>query len=179
MQLKISRNFIACQWALHFFTCKKQLNTYNRQIQTVNHLNNNNVIMKKLTLLAIAIYLLSATNANASNRLYADNTLEASDGFVWDWSIGAGYFIDKHYLQGVEYQNGFELNINLAINYDKFYFDIDHGSVTTTSPITRLPLLPRLAYAIRRDSLRDASDTARRAYRYFFCGERSLSCKTW
>ena len=86
--------------------------------------------MKKLSLLAIVIYLLSATNANASNRLYADNTLEASEGFVWDWSIGTGYFIDKHYLRGVEYQNGFELNINLAINYDKFYFDLDHSQLS-------------------------------------------------
>ena len=86
--------------------------------------------MNKLTITLLFIAILVSAPSQASNRLYADNTLEASDGFTWDWSFGAGYYIDKHYLQGVDYQDGLELNINIAINYDKFYFDVDNSQLS-------------------------------------------------
>lgn len=86
--------------------------------------------MNKITISLLILSTLLATPCLASNRLYADNTLEASDGFTWDWSFGAGYYVDKHYLQGVDYQDGFELNINVAINYDKFYFDVDNSQLS-------------------------------------------------
>lgn len=85
----------------------------------------------KLSHLTLCIFCLIASyNTTASNRLYADNTLEESEGFSWDWNFGAGYFVDKHHLTGVGYHDGLELNINIAVNYDKFYFDVDNSQLS-------------------------------------------------
>ncbi len=50
----------------------------------------------------------------ASNRYYADNTLKPTNGFAWDWSAGAGYYIEDSYLVGMDsYNDGLELDLNL------------------------------------------------------------------
>ena len=68
-----------------------------------------------------------STPSLASNRYYADNTLEPTQGFAWDWSAGAGFYIEDSYLVGIEsYDKGVELDLSLAISYDRFYLDFDH-----------------------------------------------------
>ncbi|GAA69547.1 MULTISPECIES: MipA/OmpV family protein [Pseudoalteromonas] len=67
----------------------------------------------------------------ASNRYYADNTLEPTQGFAWDWSAGAGFYIEDSYLVGIEsYDKGVELDLSLAVSYDKFYLDFDHNQLS-------------------------------------------------
>lgn len=67
----------------------------------------------------------------ASNRYYADNTLEPSSGFAWDWSAGAGYYIEDSYLIGMDsYDDGLEIDLNLAMSYDNFYLDIDQSQLS-------------------------------------------------
>ncbi len=81
-------------------------------------------------LILLLSLLLACQQAVASNRFYADNQLEPTDGFAWDWSFGAGYYIDKHYLAGVEYDDGLELDVNIALSYDRFYLDIDNSQLS-------------------------------------------------
>ncbi|WP_231616508.1 MipA/OmpV family protein [Pseudoalteromonas sp. SWN29] len=67
----------------------------------------------------------------ASNRYYADNTLEPTQGFAWDWSAGAGFYIEDSYLVGIEsYDKGTEIDLSLAVSYDKFYLDFDHNQLS-------------------------------------------------
>ena len=57
-----------------------------------------------------------STTSMASNRYYADNTLEPTQGFAWDWSAGGGYYIKDSYLVGVDsYDDGMEIDLSLAI----------------------------------------------------------------
>ncbi|WP_405601463.1 MULTISPECIES: MipA/OmpV family protein [unclassified Pseudoalteromonas] len=72
-----------------------------------------------------------STTSMASNRYYADNTLEPTQGFAWDWSAGGGYYIKDSYLVGVDsYADGIEIDLSLAISYDKFYLDFDHNQLS-------------------------------------------------
>jgi MipA family protein len=69
--------------------------------------------------------------SSASNRYYADNTLVPSQGFAWDWSAGAGYYVEDSYLVGMDsYNDGLELDLSLAIAYDNFYLDFDHNQLS-------------------------------------------------
>ena len=84
-------------------------------------------LFKGLLLLSL-VYL---PTADASNRYYADNALEPTEGFAWDWSLGLGYYVADTYLAGVDpYNDGIEFNINLAMSYDKFYFDADNSQLS-------------------------------------------------
>lgn len=86
--------------------------------------------LQKLLLLLICVGLWN-TSSYASNRYYADNTLEPTSGFAWDWSAGAGYYIEDSYLVGMDsYSDGLELDINLAVSYERFYLDIDHSQLS-------------------------------------------------
>ena len=86
--------------------------------------------LQKLLLLLISVSLWS-TSSNASNRYYADNTLEPTSGFAWDWSAGAGYYVEDSYLVGMDsYSDGLELDINLAVSYERFYLEIDHSQLS-------------------------------------------------
>lgn len=78
------------------------------------------------------IYLcIFSTSSQASNRYYADNTLEPSQGFAWDWGIGAGYYVEDSYLVGMDsYNDGFEPDIHLAVSYEKFYLDYDQSQLS-------------------------------------------------
>lgn len=68
---------------------------------------------------------------SASNRYYADNTLEPTSGFAWDWSAGAGYYVEDSFLVGMDsYNDGLEVDLNLALSYDRFYLDIDHSQLS-------------------------------------------------
>jgi outer membrane scaffolding protein for murein synthesis (MipA/OmpV family) len=81
-----------------------------------------------ITLLLSAAY---SSQSVASNRYYADNTLEPTSGFAWDWSAGASYYIEDSYLIGMpSYSDGIELDLNLALSYDNFYLDIDHHQLS-------------------------------------------------
>lgn len=76
------------------------------------------------------VYVYSASSL-ASNRYYADNTLEPTHGFAWDWSAGAGYYIEDAYLVGIDSNDdGMELDLSLAISYDNFYLDFDHNQLS-------------------------------------------------
>ncbi|WP_404340600.1 MipA/OmpV family protein [Pseudoalteromonas mariniglutinosa] len=67
----------------------------------------------------------------ASNRYYADNTLEPTSGFAWDWGLGAGYYIEDSYLVGMDsYNDGLEPDIHLAISYNRFYLDYDQSQLS-------------------------------------------------
>ena len=82
---------------------------------------------------AILFFCLSllATSSYASNRYYADNTLEPSQGFAWDWGVGAGYYIEDSYLVGMDsYNDGFEPDIHLALSYEHFYLDYDQSQLS-------------------------------------------------
>ena len=69
--------------------------------------------------------------SQASNRYYADNTLEPTQGFAWDWSAGAGYYVEDSYLIGLDsYDDGIELDLSLAISYENFYLDFDHNQLS-------------------------------------------------
>lgn len=77
------------------------------------------------------LLLIVSFQSLASNRLYADNTLQPNDGFQWDWTFGAGYYYEDPYLVGFNNQNnGIELNLNIAMSYDRFYFDFDRSQLT-------------------------------------------------
>ncbi|KZY59109.1 MULTISPECIES: MipA/OmpV family protein [Pseudoalteromonas] len=81
-------------------------------------------------LLLICLTLLSTTS-QASNRYYADNTLEPSQGFAWDWGIGLGYYIEDSYLIGMDsYNDGIEPDVHLAVSYDSFYLDYDQSQLS-------------------------------------------------
>ncbi|ATG57607.1 MULTISPECIES: MipA/OmpV family protein [Pseudoalteromonas] len=85
------------------------------------------------TLFSIVLFSLSliATSAQASNRYYADNTLEPTQGFAWDWSAGASYFVEDTYLIGTNaYDTDLELDLSLAVSYDRFYLDFDHNQLS-------------------------------------------------
>ena len=82
----------------------------------------------KLILLSMCLWI---NTSAASNRYYADNTLEPTSGFAWDWSAGAGYYIEDSFLVGMDsYNDGLELDLNLALSYDRFYLDIDHSQLS-------------------------------------------------
>ncbi|TMO46270.1 MULTISPECIES: MipA/OmpV family protein [unclassified Pseudoalteromonas] len=82
------------------------------------------------TILVLCLWFFAASS-HASNRYYADNTLEPSQGFAWDWGIGAGYYIEDSYLVGMDsYNDGFEPDIHLAISYEKFYLDYDQSQLS-------------------------------------------------
>ncbi|MDP5213752.1 MipA/OmpV family protein [Pseudoalteromonas tunicata] len=82
---------------------------------------------KYLLLLALFCF----NSAQASNRYYADNALEPTEGFVWDWSFGLGYYVANSYLAGVDpFTDGPEINVNLAVSYNKFYFDADNSQLS-------------------------------------------------
>lgn len=86
--------------------------------------------LQKLLSLLICVGLWS-TPSTASNRYYADNNLEPTSGFAWDWSAGTGYYVEDSYLVGMDsYNDGLELNINLAVSYDRFYLDIDQSQLS-------------------------------------------------
>lgn len=77
------------------------------------------------------LLLLSATFiAQASNRLYADNTLDPSDGFAWDWSLGLSYYGTTEAIAGIKYTDGLEAHVNLTLSYNDFYLDIDHSQLS-------------------------------------------------
>lgn len=85
-----------------------------------------------LQLLCLTI-LLSPLVSQASNRLYADNDLEPTQGFAWDWSFGAGVYIQDSYLLGTDDTNqGLDLNLNIALSYNNFYLDIDNSQLSGT-----------------------------------------------
>lgn len=86
--------------------------------------------MRLAQLVGIVILIFSVFQSQASNRLYADNTLEPTEGFAWDWSITGGYYIDKHNVSGIDYVDGLELFVNLALSYNDFYFDVDNSQLT-------------------------------------------------
>ena len=72
-----------------------------------------------------------SAHSTASNRYYADNTLEPIQGFAWDWSAGTGYYIEDSYLIGMDsYDDGIELNLSLAVSFDNFYLDYDHNQLS-------------------------------------------------
>ncbi|WP_105213014.1 MipA/OmpV family protein [Pseudoalteromonas sp. T1lg22] len=82
------------------------------------------------TLLAL-LFLLISQPSLATNRYYSDNRLEPQPGFNWDWSIGAGYYIEDSYLIGLDsYDDGIEPDLNLVISYNNFYLDIDHSQLS-------------------------------------------------
>ncbi|TMO43461.1 MipA/OmpV family protein, partial [Pseudoalteromonas ruthenica] len=65
---------------------------------------------------ALLFALIFSGQSTASNRYYADNTLEPTTGFAWDWSAGAGYYIEDSYLVGMNsYDVGAELDLSLAV----------------------------------------------------------------
>lgn len=77
------------------------------------------------------LLLLMAFTSQASNRLYADNNLDSSDGFLWDWTFGAEYYHEAPFLVGLENDNnGLEFNVNLALSYNDFYLDFDQSQLT-------------------------------------------------
>lgn len=79
----------------------------------------------------LSILSIVSTSSLASNRYYADNTLEPTQGFAWDWSVGASYFVEDAYLVGVDsYDDGLELDLSVAISYEKFYLDFDHNQLS-------------------------------------------------
>jgi outer membrane scaffolding protein for murein synthesis (MipA/OmpV family) len=81
--------------------------------------------------LVLLILLLGTPTCFASNRLYADNSLQPNDGFSWDWTFGTGYYYEDPYLIGFDNQNnGIELNLNIALSYDRFYLDFDRSQLT-------------------------------------------------
>ncbi|MFY8273169.1 MipA/OmpV family protein [Pseudoalteromonas sp. SSDWG2] len=81
--------------------------------------------------LVFILSLLLCTHATASNRYYSDNQLEPQQGFNWDWSIGAGYYIEDSYLVGLDsYDDGLEPDLNLVITYNNFYLDVDHSQLS-------------------------------------------------
>ncbi|PAJ75578.1 hypothetical protein CJF42_04460 [Pseudoalteromonas sp. NBT06-2] len=83
-----------------------------------------------LKILCLTIWL-SPIVTHASNRLYADNDLEPIKGFSWDWSFGAGIYIQDSYLLGSDStENGKNLNLNLALSYNNFYLDIDNSQLS-------------------------------------------------
>lgn len=72
-----------------------------------------------------------STPTFASNRYYADNTLEPTQGFAWDWSVGTSYYVEDTYLVGIDsYDDGIELDLNVALSYDNFYLDFDHNQLS-------------------------------------------------
>ncbi len=80
---------------------------------------------------ALLFALIFSGQSTASNRYYADNTLEPTTGFAWDWSAGAGYYIEDSYLVGMNsYDVGAELDLSLAVSYDNFYLDFDHNQLS-------------------------------------------------
>lgn len=88
---------------------------------------NNSVI----NFFVIVTTLLVSVQCFASNRYYADNNLEPSSGFAWDWSAGAGYYVEDSYLVGMDsYDDGLEFDLNLALAYDNFYLDIDQSQLS-------------------------------------------------
>ncbi|SFB91519.1 MipA/OmpV family protein [Pseudoalteromonas denitrificans] len=91
-------------------------------------------ISKNITItLMCLIALFSTMTTNASNRLYADNELEPTQGFDWDWSFGASHFIQDSYLISTDsFEQGLELDLNLAISYNKFYLDLDNTQISGT-----------------------------------------------
>lgn len=85
----------------------------------------------RISLFLLMLLVLVSSPSMASNRLYADNTLQPNEGFQWDWTFGAGYYYEDSYLVGVNDQNsGFELNLNIAMSYERFYFDFDRSQLT-------------------------------------------------
>ncbi len=85
---------------------------------------------RKLCFLSIFALIVSVP-AYASNRYYADNQLEPTPGFAWDWSLGAGYYIEDSYLTGLDaYDDGIEPDLQLTMNYDRFYLDIDRSQLS-------------------------------------------------
>ena len=81
-----------------------------------------------ITLLYMSIF---STSSMASNRYYADNTLEPTQGFAWDWSAGVGYHIGDSYLIGVDsYDHGMLVDLTLALSYENFYLDFDHNQLS-------------------------------------------------
>ncbi len=87
--------------------------------------------IRSVTLFFTILLSLVSHYALASNRYYADNDLEPTPGFAWDWSIGAGYFISDSYLAGTDpYNDGLELNLNIELSYNRFYLDIDNSQLS-------------------------------------------------
>lgn len=93
--------------------------------------------MKKITFIPIfystllIFALLLSAKSEASNRYYADSTLEPSIGFVWDWTLGGSYSVEDTYLVGLSnYNDGLDLDISLAISYNNFYLDFDHSQLS-------------------------------------------------
>ncbi|KTF16239.1 MipA/OmpV family protein [Pseudoalteromonas sp. H105] len=85
---------------------------------------------RSLTFILLVTCLWSNASV-ASNRYYADNTLIPTNGFAWDWSAGTGYYIEDSFLVGMDsYSDGLELDLNLAISYERFYLDIDHSQLS-------------------------------------------------
>jgi outer membrane scaffolding protein for murein synthesis (MipA/OmpV family) len=85
------------------------------------------------TLFSVSLFFVAvfSTSTMASNRYYADNTLEPTQGFAWDWSAGAGYYIEDSYLIGIDaYDYGTELDLSLAVSYENFYLDFDHNQLS-------------------------------------------------
>jgi len=80
---------------------------------------------------ALLVAAIFSAQSSASNRYYADNTLEPTTGFAWDWSAGAGYYIEDSYLVGMNsYDVGAELDLSIAVSYDNFYLDFDHNQLS-------------------------------------------------
>ncbi|MBS3796310.1 MipA/OmpV family protein [Pseudoalteromonas sp. BDTF-M6] len=81
--------------------------------------------------LLVLLFLLVSQQTLATNRYYSDNRLEPQPGFNWDWSIGAGYYIEDSYLVGLDsYDDGLEPDLNLVVSYNNFYLDIDHSQLS-------------------------------------------------
>lgn len=91
----------------------------------------NTLLNHTLVSITLLFCFIFSTTSMASNRYYADNTLEPTQGFAWDWSAGAGFYIEDSYLIGIEsYDKGVELDLSLAVSYDKFYLDFDHNQLS-------------------------------------------------
>ncbi|MBQ4831721.1 MipA/OmpV family protein [Pseudoalteromonas sp. MMG010] len=88
-------------------------------------------LVKKIAPYILFLTAVYTSQSLASNRYYADNTLEPTHGFAWDWSVGASYYVEDTYLIGMSsYDDGVELDLNLAVSYNKFYLDIDHHQLS-------------------------------------------------
>ncbi|CAM3944917.1 MipA/OmpV family protein [Pseudoalteromonas byunsanensis] len=88
-------------------------------------------MLRTLARLILITVVLSAT-ANASNRLYSDNTLTHSDGLYLDINVGMDYLFENSYLIGANAtRDGVELfNVNVLASYGNWYLDVDRSQLS-------------------------------------------------
>ncbi len=87
--------------------------------------------MRLFTIFAVVSLIFATTTASASNRLYADNTLEPSDGLSFDFGFGLAYYIEDAYLAGIDtYGDGAEFNAMLSVAYDRAYLEFDNSQLS-------------------------------------------------